>query len=1554
MKIYDKDGKLILDVEVSDNSFRNRQIMGDHSLTLYWSLAQHKEIPVGAYCLFEGERYTMLRPQSIKMNHSRSFDYTAVFSSSRDKAALWKFRNPADGRLKFPLTAKPSEHLQMLVDNMNRRDSGWTAGDCIDDTEKLISYDHDTCLAALAKMAEAFGTEYEIDGKRVSLHKVEYNKSSPLALSYGKGKGFKPGVGRANSGDPPPVEILYVQGGDRNIDRSKYPEDEAQRALANGCLLLPAGKTLSYDGKHFEDEDGYAAANARRYVADDLGLSIRNAARTLSTLTEDSLDRSDDYPKREGTISSVVTVDEESNFYDFIDDSIPEELDYSECLIEGESMTVVFQSGMLAGREFDVKYCHEAAAGKAARRFEVVPQELDGIMMPGGSFVPKAGDTYAVFGCMLPAAYIRNDSTKSGASWDMFRAAVKYLFDNEEDKFSFTGELDGIWAKKDWTDIGGKIRLGGFVSFTSEQFQKQGALVRITGIKDYVNKPHCPKIELSNETVGTGVASSLNSLAAQEVAIEESRRDAIQFTKRRFRDAKETMQMLSEALLDSFTEGISPIAVQTMQMLVGDESLQFRFVSSAVNPVQAAHAVTYDSEAKTLTAAAGIIQHLTLGIGSLAPSHDPSEYRYWQMPEYTSARLDDGAKRYYLYAKVKSGGSGGSVTASGNSFLLSETAIGLEQVTGHYHLLVGILNSEYAGGRSFVPLYGFTEILPGRVTTDRVVSEDGGSYFDMAANAMKLGDALDFNSAGDGKLRIKGTIVQSQSGDESYVGCYRGVFDLAVTYYNGDEVTYTDNGITSMYRMVSDTPCRGIAPTSTLHWQVIAQGSQGEKGDKGEPGDKGDDFTPNLINGGGAKMTSSTYLLGSCPWDGRPAAGTRCTLTICGKVGAKDTGIVLFQNEGHTQITGEFHFKTETVKSFPFVVTDSTTAKKTDINFYHYPNDSDFDPDTCVKWAVVTVGDTVVKAWMPSASEMKGAPGADGKDGADGKNGSPGNYTEMRYAKNGSTSTPPAVARTALNPTGWTTAMPSVGLLEYLWMISAVKSGDGLSLVSNWSTPVRVTPYNGVDGKDGASYSPNLLTGSGRQLSSSAYLLGKYAWASRPDNGTSCTLTICAKVGAKDDAIVLFQNEGYTQIGDFTSKTETVKSYPLNVIGAMGAPSTDIAFYHYPNDSSFDTGTYVKWAVVTLGKDMPAAAWVPSLAEMKGEKGDASPSLVFRGEYDSAATYYGNSTRVDAVRYNSHYYIARSDAGAFSNTLPTRKTKWNDFGAEFETVATQLLLAENANIAGWIFKDGKLCSQSGNTYLDGKTGDVRLKGTVQHSTGTAGAFSDVDIFTLPARTSVMTEAINMGHDRDDIGKRCIMTNSSGFGSNGYYRIALCEFGVAADTGAGVPSEVSSYTETFLIAPQETVEMTCFELPAGSKVAGVAVSPGGYWKITNRYNKEMPPVVAMGMVTNSAASPGATIQGTSIAGTSGFAVSRGSTAALDGTYTVTLPSFFSMAQNMLIMVTGVGACQGHTSAVKASVISQSGNKFTVRTSDDESDNAGSFNFVIYSFGGFNIS
>jgi hypothetical protein len=715
MIIYNNVGNKVLEIEVDDNSYRNRAVMGDHSLTLYYSLPEHVEIPVGSYCEFQGETFTLKRPENFKMKHKRLFEYTVLFDPPEANAKVWKFRNPVDGRLKFSLTAKPHEHLQMFVDNMNRRDKGWTVGECIDGVETLIAYDHDFCIDALTRMASTFKTEYEFTGKRVSLRKIEYNKSNPLPLSYGRGNGFKPGVGRSNTGDNPPTEILFVQGGTDNIDPSKYGSSE---------LLLPKNQTLAYDGEHFEDEDGFIAKNARRYVVDEAGLSIRRDDKQLSSLAEDSLDCSEIYPKRVGTVSTVVAVDEKNNFYDIVDTSIPSSLNYEECLIAGETMTVVFQTGMLAGREFEVKYYHNAVKGKAARRFEIVPADIDGQTMPNTTFAPKSGDKYAVFKCMLPTAYICDNATKTGASWDMFRAAVKHLFDNEDLKFTFTGELDGIWSKKDWVNIGGRIKLGGYIRFSDDQFQKDGVLVRITGIKDYINKPHSPVIELSNTTVSGSVSSTLNDLKSEEVIVDDLHRDAIQFTKRRFRDAKETISMLEEALLDNFTNSINPIAVQTMSMLVGDESLQFRFVNSKTSPVPVTHRIVYDNETKQLTAEAGIIQHMTLGINTVSASHKVSEYKFWDMTAYTSAVLDDGKKKYYLYAKV-------SKTAQTGVFILSENAIKLEGVSGFYHLLVGVLNSEYNEERSFVTLYGFTEILPGRITTDKIVSTDGNTYFDL-------------------------------------------------------------------------------------------------------------------------------------------------------------------------------------------------------------------------------------------------------------------------------------------------------------------------------------------------------------------------------------------------------------------------------------------------------------------------------------------------------------------------------------------------------------------------------------------------------------------------------------------------------------------------------------------------------------------------------------------------------------------------------------------------------------------------------------------------------
>lgn len=701
--LYNGNEKIIL--PVTDDSYSYNSVMGENSLTLYFSSEKYIKIPVGSYCDFAGERYSLKKDSNFTKEGTRKYEYTLLLETDQSDLKLWKIRNTVDNRIKFSYTATPREHLELFVANANRRSSGWKVGECVEGKEVTFEYNHTYILDGLNDFANQIGTEWQIINKTVHLRKVEYNKSSPLVLSYGKGNGFKTGVGR-ESGDIP-VEIILVQGTDRNIDFSKYGSKE---------LLLPKSQTLTYEG--------------RTYKSSSDGLSVMRADKALTTGHEDSLDCSEIYPSRVGTVSSVIEVNAEDSLYDFIDNSIPDSLDFEDYLIDGENMTVIFQTGMLSGsdKEFEVKYYHKPTTvqgkTKPGKRFEIVPQEIDGITMPDGKiYTPQPGDSYAVFGIQLPDSYICDNKTQTGASWDMFREAAKFLYEHEDKKFTFTGTLDGIWAKKRWLQIGGKIILGGYVLFSDEHFMPEGSLIRITGVKRYVNQPYKPEIELSNTTVGASISSELNKPGQNEVVIEDRYKDALKFTKRRFRDAKETMGMLEDALLN-FSEAINPVAVQTMQLLVGDESLQFRFVNSKTNPVTVNHVVTYDKETMVLHCPAGIIQHMTLGINTLSASHKANEYKYWDISEYNSPSLFEPEKKYYLYIKANK-------SASAGSFLLSETAIKLEQVQGYYHFLTGILNSEYEGERSFVTLYGFSEILPGRVTTDKIVSTDRNTYFDL-------------------------------------------------------------------------------------------------------------------------------------------------------------------------------------------------------------------------------------------------------------------------------------------------------------------------------------------------------------------------------------------------------------------------------------------------------------------------------------------------------------------------------------------------------------------------------------------------------------------------------------------------------------------------------------------------------------------------------------------------------------------------------------------------------------------------------------------------------
>lgn len=1102
MKIHFNNKEI--DILVDTSSYRYTALQNVGTLYLYFASEEFINIPVGAYCIYKNITYYLMDPDDFKKKSSRNFEYTLVMYDIGAILGKYKCRDIVSKRLKFDYTAKPHEHLQLIVDNLNMRDSGWKVGECIEAEEKTINYNHIFCSEALPTIADTFKTEYEIDPaiKTIHLRKVEYNKGEPLPLEYGKDKGFVPGLGRSNKDGNRPVTILYVQGGEQNIDFSKYGSKE---------LLLPKNQRLEYEG--------------RAYVSDAEGLYIKRADTTFTDVQEDSLDCSHISPKRVGSVSNVVVSDKEKNFYDFIDSSIPDDLNFEDYVIEGNNMTVIFQSGMLAGsnKEFEVKYVHKE------RKFLITPQEIDGQIMPNDIYKPNLGDKYAVFGIQLPDAYICNNSTKEGASWDMFREAAKYLYENEDPKFTFKGELDSIYSKKRWLSIGGKIKLGGYILFKDPQFIPEGIKIRITSIKEYIHRPYSPIIELSNTTTGATVSSELNKIESNEVKTDNQYKNSIQFTKRRFRDAKETISMLNDALLH-FSGSISPISVQTMSLLVGDESLQFRFVNNKTNPTQVEYLVTYDSKKKVLSAPGGILQHMTIGIDTLSSGHKASEYKFWDIEKYTSPTLTETVG-YYLYVKANKNGTTGS-------YVLSKNAIKLEGVEGYYHFLVGILNSEFEEDRSFVELFGFTEILPGRITTDRIVSSDGLNFMDFVNNAFRVGNSdsyFDWNTKGDKKLRLKGTIVQSESGDESPIGCFRGVYDNSYTYYWGDEVIYDDGTGYSMYRFVSKNPVKGISPNNSNYWIIVAQ------------------------RGVGISNTDVLYAISSSNTTA-PTSGWQTTAP------AWKDGYYIWSKTKVVYTDGDIVYtdaacitggKGETGNGISSIIEQYyLSSSATSLLNGSWSNSRPTWKNGWYIWTRSVINYTNGNSITTEAICVTGEKGETGDDGIN------GDYFEYRYAVNGSRSTPPSLSKTSRNPSGWSTTVPTVGNLQYLWFTVAKINGETNSLIQNWSTPARQTPYDGVDGRNG------------------------------------------------------------------------------------------------------DTG----------------------------------PTMVYRGVYGSSKVYYGTSKRVDAVKYNGHYYVARVDAGnGFQNHVPTDTAYWNDFGAEFESIATNLLLAEGANIGDWFMSGGKIVS----TLLDG-------------------------------------------------------------------------------------------------------------------------------------------------------------------------------------------------------------------------------------------------------------
>lgn len=691
--IYSKGTQMSL--PTSENSYHEVSVGAIPKLVVETTSDKILTIPLGVHCSFRGEKFYLFTAPEVVKQSSREYRYTITFYGEAQTLSTRKFKflveKPSDTKLKFSLSGTPRFFLEQIIRNMGE---GWKIGACIEAPAQSLSFNHEDCLSVLSRLAEAFRTEWYVQGKTLNLGKVEGDQKNAIPLSYGKGRGILPGMSVESDGEHIPVGKLYIQGGERNIDPSSY---------GSRTLHLPKDARVTFEG--------------RTYVADAKGESLTIEGVAMDGRREDSFDGTSVYPHRVGVVSKVERT--KAGHYDIFDKDC--NVDYSKYRIAGEKATIAFQTGRLAGRSFDLsqdadtlKYDH------ATKRFQLVSIEEDGLTIPEPTtFYPAVGDKYAVFGVRLPNEYIAT------AEEELMKSAARYLHEELRPKVTYKAELDGIYAQKNWGSIGSKLNLGQFVHLTDTSLGVDDK-VRITGIRTSLSKEYKPRITLSNNVQAPSFASTIGKLESEEVKRSDEIREVRRESSRSLSQATAVTEGLIEALRDRFTDGISPLMVKTMQLLVGDPSLQFLFVKSPTSSEVVSLDLSYDEGRELLSVGAVFLRHMTLGIKSVSSIHALSEYRVWKLAKYEySVRKD--IKNIYLYACCEEGTDVGHFEAR-------EEVVSNMQDGGMYYFLVGILGP--LPDRSFTRLYGFTEVLPGQIRTEKIATPDGSAYFDLQSGVI--------------------------------------------------------------------------------------------------------------------------------------------------------------------------------------------------------------------------------------------------------------------------------------------------------------------------------------------------------------------------------------------------------------------------------------------------------------------------------------------------------------------------------------------------------------------------------------------------------------------------------------------------------------------------------------------------------------------------------------------------------------------------------------------------------------------------------------------------
>lgn len=475
LKIYDKTNNLRLTASPNSSSSVTEEIGGECSVSASFTHTEYVPLDVDDYIEVEGVRYKVKSRYRPKQKNTQTYEYSVKFYAPIHDAedTLMLFQEGGTTS-EFSYDGGPREHLQLWIDNMNRRAGGnlWSIGTVITAENKVIDYRNVKCWdAAFGSngIAATFDTEMWADGYVINLCKAE--RGEVVELGYLQGL---TNLAQEDNGEVKFFTRLFPLGSTRNIDATKYGYSRLQLPSRE----IYVDKNVDLYGVKEETEEAAFAEIYPQYVG------------TVSSV------RTEDKTSEEGRKYTVYYFKDNGMNWNPKDYEIPD-LDYM----------LQFQTGELAGRGTDGSF--QAAWHEDTREWEIINvYPDDATQIPGGVIIPNPGDKYIPWNFAMPQEYIT-------AAEQAYKLAVDdYLNTYSFDPNKYTGTTDRNYIEKNKTPL----RIGWNVRLLSEQyFGSTGGYkdTRITKVQRKLNDLCQATITCSDE-VGSGwkssVDNSLNSL----------------------------------------------------------------------------------------------------------------------------------------------------------------------------------------------------------------------------------------------------------------------------------------------------------------------------------------------------------------------------------------------------------------------------------------------------------------------------------------------------------------------------------------------------------------------------------------------------------------------------------------------------------------------------------------------------------------------------------------------------------------------------------------------------------------------------------------------------------------------------------------------------------------------------------------------------------------------------------------------------------------------------------------------------------------------------------